>query len=140
MLILFTQKAKNCHTEAKMYYQTSRKVWKSRWYQRSWVYQLQLFWSWHLWRRFVIKYAQWCQFEFQELERVKRVHSDAFWSFSFQSAVWDEIFRFSFPLHWFYENLGHYCPLLPYWLIEKRITNSSKDRLLLDTLAKVLKK
>jgi len=41
------------------------------------------------------------------------LHSDAFWSFSFQSGVWDEIFRFSFPKQSFYENLGKHCPLLP---------------------------
>ena len=37
---------------------------------------------------------------------------DAFWSISFQSAISNDFFRFSFPSQSLYENLGHFCPLL----------------------------
>ena len=71
-------------------------------------------------------------------------YCDAFWSFasfSFQSAIWCSIFRFSFSSPGFYENLGHYCQLLPNILTNwKKIINNSKDGLLLDTCVKVLKK
>ena len=50
---------------------------------------------------------------------VTLMHSDVFWSFSFQSVIWCEIFIFPFPSKIFYENLGHYHPILLYGLIEK---------------------
>ena len=47
------------------------------------------------------------------------MHTNAFLSFSFHSAIWSKIFTFSFPLHSFYEILSQYCLLLLYWVIEQ---------------------